>query len=235
MPAAAPLAVLWDMDGVLIDSEPLLLEAERAVFAEYGVDVTPEMKKPFIGLGGHEVMMRMAGAFGVVETSERLNDAKFAHIYRLLPGVATFPQSARLLELLASEGIPMAVASGSSPEAIMVALVGTGLGKHIPERVSVLDVAKGKPAPDVFLEAARRLGVEPENCVVIEDAVPGILAAKAAGMRSIAIPYVIDPWDERFDAAELVIRGGMSAMDPELVRDWILSPNAAMKRKQTRS
>lgn len=224
---ASPIAVLWDMDGVLIDSEPLLLEAERAVFADYGVDLTPEMKKPFIGLGGHEVMMRMAEAFGVSETTEKLNEAKGEHAHRLLPAVKTFPQTTRLLELLAADGIPMAVASGSSPEMIMVALLGTGLGKHIPERVSVLEVAQGKPAPDVFLEAARRLDVRPQDCIVIEDAVHGVMAARAAGMRSIAIPYVTAPWDDRFDAADLVVHGGMKAMDPYALHAWIGSAGTA--------
>lgn len=217
------LAVLWDMDGVLIDSEPLLLEAERAAFAEHGVELTAESKKPFVGLGGHEVMARMADAFGLAHVVDELNEAKFRNAHRLLPSVQSFPQTRRLVDLLSDAEIPMAVASGSSPEMIMLALVGTGLGKKLHERVSALEVDRGKPAPDVFLEAARRLGVEARHCVVIEDAVPGIQAARAAGMRSIGIPYVTDPWDERFEQADLVIRGGMGAVDADAVLRWVLS------------
>lgn len=220
------VAVLWDLDGLLIDSERLFFEAERAVFADYGIQLTEAMKQPFIGLGGHEVMARMADAFGVSATVEALDEAKFAHIYRKLPGISPFPQTKRLLELLSAEGVPMAVASGASPEMIMVAMIGTGIGKHISERVSALEVARGKPAPDVFLEAARRLGVERERCVVIEDAVPGILAAKAAGMRCIAIPSVLDPWDARFKLADHVVRGGMPSVDPEGLKNWILTPTS---------
>ncbi|MGV1005647.1 MAG: HAD family hydrolase [Candidatus Nanopelagicales bacterium] len=80
-------------------------------------------------------------------------------------------------------------------------------------QISTLHVAHGKPAPDVFLAAAAQLGVDPANCVVIEDAVPGLQAAHAAGMRAIAIPSVTDPLDPEFTKAELLVAGGMSTAD----------------------
>ncbi|GAA1467163.1 HAD family hydrolase [Microbacterium thalassium] len=222
MPGPAPtVAVLWDMDGVLVDSEPLLFEAERLTFAPYGIDLTLEQKKPFIGLGGHEIMAKMADAFGVDADSGDLGEAKLGHVVDLLGAVTGFAPTTALVRSLAARGIPMAVASGSSPEMIQTALTAVGLAEHLPTRVSVLEVERGKPAPDVFLAAADRLGVAPERCVVIEDAVPGVLAAKDAGMRCIAIPYVTDPWDDRFDVADLVVRGGMAAADPNALLDWI--------------
>ncbi|WP_062205169.1 HAD family hydrolase [Demequina salsinemoris] len=220
--ADSEIAVLWDMDGVLIDSEPLLFEAERLVFADHGVAITIEDKKPFIGLGGHEVMARMAEAFGVDADPAELGRAKLAHVVRLLGSVPGFAPTTALVRLLAARGVPMAVASGSSPEMIDTALTAVGLDDALPTRVSVLEVDHGKPEPDVFLEAASRLGVAPGRCVVVEDAVPGVLAGKQAGARVLAIPYVTDPWDERFEAADLVVRGGMDHADPDALLAWIL-------------
>lgn len=224
MPDPTPtVAVLWDMDGVLVDSEPLLFEAERLTFAPYGIDLTLEQKKPFIGLGGHEIMAKMADAFGVDADPAALGEAKLGHILDLLGAVTGFAPTTALVQNLAARGVPMAVASGSSPEMIHTALTAVGLADHLPTRVSVLEVEHGKPAPDVFLAAADRLDVAPEHCVVIEDAVPGVLAAKTAGMHCIAIPYVTDPWDDRFDVADLVIRGGMPTAEPDILLDWITS------------
>ena len=222
MKTASGTAVLWDMDGILVDSEPVLFEAERLTIADYGVDLTPELKKPFIGMGGHEVVERMAHQFGVVADPRELTLQKFAHIVRLLPSVRPFPQAVQLVTLLSAQKVPMAVASGSSNDLILTALTAIGVADLIPVRVSAFDVPQGKPAPDVFLEAARRIGHAPESCVVIEDAVAGVLAAKAAGMRCIAIPYTRDPWDTRFEQADLVIREGMGAMEPQALLEWIL-------------
>ncbi|KSU56332.1 HAD family hydrolase [Microbacterium enclense] len=222
METTSDIAVLWDMDGVLVDSEPVLFEAERLTFADYGIDLTPELKKPFIGMGGHEVMELMAHQFGVNADPRELTLQKFAHIVRLLPTVRPFPQAVQLVELLSAQGIPMAVASGSSNDLILTALTAIGVADLLAIRVSAFDVPQGKPAPDVFLEAAQRIGHAPESCVVIEDAVAGVLAAKSAGMRCIAIPYTRDPWDTRFEEADLVVREGMGTMKPRELLEWIL-------------
>lgn len=111
-----------------------------------------------------------------------------------------------LVGRLHGDGVPMAVASGSSRAAIEATLAVTGLDAYLPLYVSADEVAHGKPEPDVFLEAARRLGVAPESCVVLEDAVPGIRAARAAGMRCVAVP------DHRAAGGRDGVRGGGPAV-----------------------
>lgn len=116
----------------------------------------------------------------------------------------------------------MAVASGSSRAAIEATLAVTGLDAHIPVYVSAEEVARGKPEPDVFLEAARRLGAEPASCVVLEDAVPGVRAAHAAGMRCVAVPYAGTTADEAaFREAELLFPGGQAEFRAAAVLDWL--------------
>lgn len=133
-----------------------------------------------------------------------------------------YPEMRKFVELLAAEGVPMAVASGSSPEAIEAILAGSGLASHLTTVVSADEVAHGKPAPDVFLEAARRLGAAPADCVVMEDAAPGAAAAHAAGMRCIAIPYVAAHADDpAFATAGLLLRGGQAEFTARSAYDWL--------------
>lgn len=139
----------------------------------------------------------------------------------MFPGLRAFEPTTTVVRALAAAGVPMAVASGSPAAAIDTSLHTVGLDELLPVRVSVDQVAAGKPAPDVFLAAAAQLGVPPEHCVVIEDAVPGVLAAKSAGMRCIAIPSVTEPLDPRFEQADLLVRDGMSAADATTLLGWL--------------
>lgn len=220
--ASAPVAVLWDLDGVLVDTEALLFEAERIAFAEHGVTLTAERKKPYIGLGGREVMALMAAEFGLPSHVEALTDRKMSAYRELMPSLRGFEPTARMVRAFAAAGVPQAVASGSPREGILGALRTVGLDDVLTTVVSVDEVGAGKPAPDVFLEAARRLGVEPDRCVVVEDALPGVMAAWVAGMRSVAIPTVVDPLDARFERADLLVRGGMAEADADALVSWVL-------------
>ncbi|EST20564.1 hypothetical protein M878_39500 [Streptomyces roseochromogenus subsp. oscitans DS 12.976] len=122
-----------------------------------------------------------------------------------------YPKIRKFVELPSGEGMPMAVASGSSPEAVDVILAGTGLDVFLRTAVSADEVPHGKPAPDVFPEAARRLGADPAHRVVLEDAAPGPAAARATGMRCLAIPNVAAQADApEFATASLLLRGGQT-------------------------
>lgn len=126
------------------------------------------------------------------------------------------------VERLSAAGHPMAVASGSSRAAIEAVLAGTGLDVLLTTVVSAEEVAHGKPEPEVFLEAARRLGVDPAECVVLEDAAPGALAAYRAGMRCIAVPYVAGTADDpAFASAGLLFRGGQQEFTAQAAYDWL--------------
>lgn len=221
-PSGPARAVLWDLDGVLADTEALLLEAEQVAFAAYGVGITAEFKRSFVGRGGGEVLAAMARALGVEVDLDDLARRKLEAYARRLPFLQGFDQTAAVARALHAAGVPQAVASGSPAEAIRAALHLVGLADVLTTVVSADEVAAGKPAPDVFLEAARRLGVPAAGCVAVEDAVPGVLAAAAAGMRCVAIPSITDPLDPRFEDADVLVRGGMPAADPDTLVRWIL-------------
>lgn len=140
-----------------------------------------------------------------------------------------FPGMREFVGLLHDRGVPMAVASGSSLAGIEAVLASTGPGAFLTTRVSADGVARGKPEPDVFPEAARRLGAVPADCVVVEDAVPGARAARAAGMRRIAVPSVPgSAADPVFGAAELLFPGGQEEFSARAAYAWLFPGDGAV-------
>ncbi|MEU9329145.1 HAD family phosphatase [Streptomyces canus] len=219
------ISVIFDLDGTLVDSEPNYYEAGRQTLAERGVpDFTWTDHERYVGISTQETVTRWKSLYGLrASVPELLADKN--RRYLELAGTATraYPEMRKFVELLAGEGVPMAVASGSSPEAIAAILAGTGLDAYLRTTVSADEVAHGKPAPDVFLEAARRLGADPADCVVLEDAAPGAAAAHAAGMRCIAIPYVAAQADApEFARAGLLLRGGQEEFTARAAHDWLV-------------
>ncbi|WP_019062620.1 HAD family hydrolase [Streptomyces prunicolor] len=219
------LSVILDLDGTLVDSEPNYYEATRQTLAEHGVpDFTWAQHERFVGISTQETLVLLKERHGLKAPVEELL-AETNRRYLALARAATrvYPEMRKFVELLAAEGVPMAVASGSSPEAIDAILTGTGLDASLRTVVSADEVAHGKPAPDVFLEAARRLGAAPADCVVLEDAAPGAAAAHAAGMRCIAIPYVAAQADApEFATAGLLLRGGQAEFSAQRAYDWLV-------------
>ena len=181
--------VIFDMDGVLVESEPFIAEAAVRMFAEQGVAVRPEDFRPFIGMGEDRFLGGVAEARGVVLAMPR-DKLRTYEIYleliqgRLepLPGVAGFISRCRSL------GLKLAVASSADRMKVEGNLSKLGLPTGTFDAVVVgEDILDKKPAPDIFLEAARRLGLDPSTCLVIEDAVSGVAAARAAGARCLGI------------------------------------------------
>ncbi|WP_405970389.1 HAD family phosphatase [Streptomyces sp. NBC_00988] len=218
------LSVIFDLDGTLVDSEPNYYEATRQTLAEHGVpDFTWAQHERFVGISTQETLVLLKERHGLTAPVEELL-AETNSRYLALARAATrvYPEMRKFVELLAAEGVPMAVASGSSPEAIEAILTGTGLDTSLRTVVSADEVPRGKPAPDVFLEAARRLGAAPADCVVLEDAAPGAAAAHAAGMRCVAIPYVAAQADApEFATAGLLLRGGQAEFSAQGAYDWL--------------
>lgn len=223
--SAPASCVIFDLDGTLVDSEPNYYRAGRTLLARYGVPgFSWQEHTRFIGIGTRETLTTLRTEYGIEAPVEELLAGKNA-IYLELAGSSTevFPEMRALVQRLHGDGIPMAVASGSSRAAIEAVLAVTGLDAYIPVYVSAEEVTHGKPAPDVFLEAARRLRAEPADCVVLEDAAPGAEAARAAGMRCIAVPYVAGTaGDPAFTAAELLFAGGQSEFSARAAYDWLL-------------
>ncbi|MFF9839966.1 HAD family hydrolase [Streptomyces sp. NPDC013740] len=218
------VSVIFDLDGTLVDSEPNYFEATRRTLAAHGVTAFDWRRHTeFIGIGTLESLQALAAEYGVTAPVETLLDATNRHYLELArAGTPVFPEMRAFVERLYGQGVPMAVASGSSPAAIGAVLAGTGLDAYLTPLVSAEEVDRGKPAPDVFLEAARRLGARPEHCLVLEDAAPGAAAARAAGMRCLALPYVPGTADDpAFATADLVFPGGQREFTARAALAWL--------------
>lgn len=221
------LSVIFDLDGTLVDSEPNYYEASRQTLAEHGVPgFTWAEHESYVGISTLETVAILRERYGLRATVDELFHATNRRYLELArAGTHAYPEMRKFVELLAAEAVPMAVASGSSPEAIEAVLAGTGLDAFLRIVVSADEVAHGKPAPDVFLEAARRLGTDPADCVVLEDAAPGAAAAHAAGMRCIAVPYVATQADApEFARAALLLRGGQTEFTAQSAYTWLTNP-----------
>ncbi|MFJ9037558.1 HAD family hydrolase [Streptomyces sp. NPDC102406] len=217
-------AVVLDLDGTLVDSEPTYYRASLATLARHGVtDFTWADHEAYVGISTLETVRSWRRTYGIEAPAAALLDelnARYLDLARTDTHV--FPQMRLFVERLHAAGVPMIVASGSSPRAIEVVLSGTGLKAWLTRYVSADEVEHGKPAPDVFLEAARRLGVPPARCVVLEDAVPGVAAAHAAGMRCIALPYVAAQADDpAFATADLLFEGGQGEFTAREACAWL--------------
>ncbi|WP_314173510.1 HAD family hydrolase [Streptomyces winkii] len=221
---ATATAVIFDLDGTLVDSEPHYFEAGRHVLAAHGVtDFTWRDHTRFVGISTRETMETLRAEHAIAAPVEQLLAEKNRRYLELAArSTPAFPGMRGLVERLHAAACPLAVASGSSRAAIDAVLAGSGLAALLPVRVSADEVAHGKPEPDVLLEAARRLGTAPEDCVVLEDAPPGAEAARRAGMRCVAIPYVRGTErDPGFASAGLLFPGGQGEFDPRRAFDWI--------------
>ncbi|WP_030651134.1 MULTISPECIES: HAD family hydrolase [Streptomyces] len=218
------LSVIFDLDGTLVDSEPNYYEASRQTLAEHGVpDFTWADHEGYVGISTRETVTIWRERYGLrASAAELLAATNRRYLELARTRTRAYPEMRAFVELLAAEDVPMAVASGSSPEAIEAILAGTGLGAFLRTVVSADEVPHGKPAPDVFLEAARRLGADPVDCMVLEDAAPGAAAAHAAGMRCVAVPYVPAQADApEFGTASLLLRGGQTEFTARSAYAWL--------------
>ncbi|HEV8674518.1 MAG TPA: HAD family phosphatase [Methylomirabilota bacterium] len=198
-------AVIFDLDGVLVDSEPLHLRATQAALGARGPSFSERDNRAFIGATDVEVLRVLRILFDLPDPTPALVEAKNRHLVALiraevrpLPGVPAVPKGLR------EAGWRLALASASSPSVIKAILERVGLEGEFEAVVSGDEVSRGKPAPDGFLMAARRLGAPPEQCLVVEDSRNGVLAGKAAGMRVAAVPGPATRHED-FSAADLVL------------------------------
>lgn len=182
-------AILFDMDGVLVDSEEYIFEAARLMFAEHSIQVKPEDALPFIGTGENNYISGIGKANGF-EVDIVRDKARTYEIYgeivhgklQALPGTHDFIRQCREKEL------KMAVASSADRVKIEINLRETGLNADIFDAiVSGEEVERKKPFPDIYVLAAKKINIPVESCLVIEDAVSGIAAAKAAGAKCLAL------------------------------------------------
>jgi HAD superfamily hydrolase (TIGR01509 family) len=216
-------AVLFDFDGTLVDSEENYYRADKELMARRGVEFTEADKRRYIGGSNADMMLDLVRRFGLREDPAALGVEK-NRLYLEIAEKATrvYPEMKRFWDQVRGRGLPVAVASGSSPQVIARLLEVTGLAGEVEVVVSAEEVPRGKPAPDVFLEAARRLGVAPHECAVVEDARFGVEAARRAFMRCIAVPYLHEkPLDDAFLMADLLFEDGMETFDAARALEWL--------------
>jgi beta-phosphoglucomutase family hydrolase len=185
----ASRAVLWDMDGTLIDSEEFHWISWRNTLANEGIAITREQFLSSFGQRNDSIIPRWLGEAATPERIERISKAK-EELYRYLvrrDGMSAEPGVITWLHRLHREGWLQAIAS-AAPRANIHAVLETLSATHIFQGiVSADDVHRGKPDPEVFLTAASRVGVPPDRCIVVEDAVAGVQGARSAGMKSIGV------------------------------------------------
>jgi HAD superfamily hydrolase (TIGR01509 family) len=199
-------AVVFDLDGVIVDSEQVWDEVREAFVREVGGSYSPAATRAMMGMSSPEWSSYLVEELGVPGTPEEANDAvvqrmlaRYGEAPPLIPGA---------VEAVRRVGArwPLAIASSSNPELIEVVVRAAGLDDLFAIAVSSQEVARGKPAPDVYLEAARRLGADARRCAAVEDSHNGIRSAKAAGMRVLVVPNPhFPPDDEAIGLADDVL------------------------------
>jgi HAD superfamily hydrolase (TIGR01509 family) len=211
--------VVFDLDGVLLDTEQVWDEAREELARERGGRWHERAQRDMMGMSSAEWSRYMHDELGMPEPPEEISAEvvrRLAARYRdRLPLV---PGAREAVERLAARW-PLALASSSNRELIDLALELAGLDRFFHATVSSEEVVRGKPAPDVYLEAARRLGVEPPRAAAVEDSRNGIRSAKAAEMTVIAIPNRLFPPDAESLAQADVVLGSLEELTPGVVCD----------------
>jgi len=207
-------AVLWDLDGTLVDSEPYHWQAWYATMAAEGLAITREQFRATFGQRNDLIVAQWLGSDVAPDRARQIGDAKEARYRRLVrqAGLAPSPGAAEWVKRLQQEGWRQAIASSAPRRNVEVVLELLRFSDCFQATVAAEDVQRGKPDPQVFLLAASRLGAPPSRCIVVEDAAAGIEAARRAGMRSVGL--------SRTGAAlpaDLVV-GCLTALPPDAFR-----------------
>lgn len=197
-------AVIFDMDGVLADSEPLINAAAIAMFKERGLSVQPDDFLPFVGAGEERYVGGVAEKYRYPLDVRAAKHRTYEIYLELVPQrLQPFPGVRELVRACREAGLRLAVASSADAIKVTANLQAIGLPPEVWDVVLTGEsVQRNKPAPDIFLLAAEKLGVAADECVVVEDAVNGVRAAKAAGMRCVAVAHTFPA--ERLREADLV-------------------------------
>ncbi len=181
-------AVIFDMDGVLLDSEPLHYEAVRQILAEQGVDFPLDDYHHYLGTTLTSTWDDLCERYPITMPFEQFEARYNADVLAHYQAGAPLIVGAReLVERLLAADVPIAVASSSHREWVAAALSGVGLQDAFQHTVAGDEVAMGKPSPEIYLKAASVLGVDPQECIAIEDAPAGVASARAAGMAVVLV------------------------------------------------
>ena len=210
-------AVVFDLDGVLLDTEELWDEARRQIAAERGGHWPEDAQRAMMGMSSPEWSRYMHDVVGLAESPDHIAEEVVRRMetrYReRLPLIAGAREA---VERLAARW-PLGLASSSNRPLIDLALELGGLAPFFTVTVSSEEVARGKPAPDVYLETVRRLGVEPAHAAAVEDSANGLRSAHAAGLRVVAIPNAHFPPDEEALALADTVLDSLADLTPDVI------------------
>jgi len=201
------LAVVFDMDGLMLDTEPLYKVAWQDASAELGYVLDDGSYVRLVGRPTPDCERELVAQFGPGFPLDRFRGRwpELWHAQVAANGIQRKPGLLELLEFLEAQQLPLAVATSSEKADVALSLRHAGLDGRFPVVVTGDEVSRGKPAPDIYLEAARRLGVNPAACLALEDSEAGILAASRAGMRALLVPDWTQPSATAVQAAYRVL------------------------------
>lgn len=201
-------SVIFDLDGVLVDSEPVWEEVRREFVAEHGGRWLPDSQRRLMGMSTQEWASYLSADLGIGLPPAEVADAVVQRMaQRYASHLPLMPGAVRAVRRMAAVW-PVGLASSSPPKLIDIVLATAGLGSVFAAKVSTEEVGRGKPAPDVYLEAAGRLAVTPAGCVAVEDSSNGLRAAHAAGTVVVAVPHPrYPPEPDALGMADVVLRG----------------------------
>jgi HAD superfamily hydrolase (TIGR01509 family) len=200
-------AVVFDLDGVIVQSEELWDAARRELAEEHGIEWPDDATDAMMGMSSKEWSSYMHDEVGVPDPPDEINRKVLAWVEKRYREDLPWIPGAREAVRRIGERFPLGLATSSNREIIDIVVEVGGFEDLLTVTVSSEEVERGKPAPDVYLEATRRMGVDPGATAAVEDSTNGLLAAKAAGMRVIAIPNDAHPPAEKgLDAADAVLQ-----------------------------
>ncbi len=182
-----PQAIFFDMDGTLVNSESLWKVAERDWISQKGFTLEPALQEKFTGITAEDMIKLAKAHFGWTEDTKALTLELNDFVKGYLRTVEEQPGASEILDFVVQKNIPFALVSNSALDIIEATLANQPWQHLLEKRFSINHVARGKPAPDIYLLAANTLQVDPKHCIVLEDSVTGTTSAVAAGMRCIAI------------------------------------------------
>ena len=184
-------AVVFDNDGLLLDTEDAWTRAEQVLFRRYGSNFTMEHKRALLGTSAAESALKLEAMLAAPGEGDDLMEQLHELVMEeVLGGVPVRPGGQELVERLRADGVPVGLATNSSRPFVERVLASSGFrSDEFGIVVSADDVERPKPAPDIYLAACTGLGAEPARCAALEDSLPGVAAARAAGMFVIAVPY----------------------------------------------
>jgi sugar-phosphatase len=210
-------AVIFDMDGILIDSEHLWQQTERAIFGDLGFELTDELLVQTRGLRTEEMVAHWSARFPLdgINQADLMEDYDKRMVETMLREVPLMEGARELIGFFRDRGMPVALATCSTHEHIDAVMEKHGLRDSFDLLVSAAKNMQGKPHPEVYLHTAEKLNIDPTFCLAFEDSFFGLISAKAARMKVVAMPDSSEYDQARFGAADLKIRS-LTEFTPEL-------------------